>query len=118
MTILQTTGAGVAKTQQRAVITLVGSSIVIGAVPGKRLKIYQHSIQSRNDGMTVQLTDGFGGVNLTHIWTFNAREGVESPVALPPVFLYATTAGNALWGVVSGAGSVDLDVSYWDDDAV
>ena len=117
MTTLHTSGTGVPKTQRRAVVSLGASGIVIAAVTGKRLKVYAYSLQSRNDGMTVQLTDGLGGTNLTHIWTCNAREGVISPIAVPLTYYFATTAGSLLYAVVTGGGTIDIDLSYWDDDA-
>ena len=109
---------GFAKTQKRAIVSLGASGTVQAAVANKKLKIYAYSLQSRNDGMTIQFTDGNGGVNLTHIWTLNAREGVISPIAPPASFYFATSLGTALYAVISGAGTVDIDACYWDDDAV
>lgn len=109
---------GYAKTQQRGVVSLAASGIVLAAVPGKRLKVYTFSLQSRNDNMTAQFTDGAGGTNLGHVWTLNAREGMSAPVSTPATFIFATSPGTALYAVLTGAGIVDFEISYWADDAV
>ncbi len=115
MTILRVGGGGT-KTQVSGVVSLAASGIVLAGVAGKKLKCYCYSIQSRNDGMTVQLTDGNGGANLTHVWTFNAREGTVPPATVPETFIFATSQGNAIFAVVTGAGMVDIDVRCWNDD--
>lgn len=109
---------GYAKTQRRAVVSLAASGIVVAAVPGKMLKVYTFSLQSRSDNMTAQFTDGAGGTNLGHVWSFNAREGMVSPVSPPATFIFATSPGTALYAVLTGTGTVDVEVSYWADDAL
>lgn len=108
--------AGAAKTLKRAVVSLTATGTVIAAVSGRRLKVYQYALQSRNDSMTVRFRDGSAGGNLGLEWSLNAREGVSSGPVNPPAFLFGTTAGNALDAVVSGTGTVWVEVSYWDDD--
>jgi hypothetical protein len=108
---------GFAKNQKRAAVALAASGNIVAAVAGGLIKVITYSFQSRNDGMTIQLTDGNGGAALTHVWTFNTREGVIAPLAQPDTYHFAGSAGTALYGVITGAGTVDVDVSYWDDDS-
>lgn len=107
---------GAGKTLKRAVVSLTATGTVIAAVSGRRLKVYQYAIQSRNDGMTARFRDGTAGSNLGLEWSLNTREGVSSGPVNPPAFLFATTAGNSLDAVLSGTGTVWIEVSYWDDD--
>jgi hypothetical protein len=104
------------KTQKTAVQALSGSGNVVPGVAGAVIKVKGYSFQSRNDGMTLQLTDGNGGPALTHLWTFNAREGVIAPATVPNTYHFATSVGTALYAVITGAGTVDIDVAYWDAD--
>jgi hypothetical protein len=66
--------------------------------------------------MTLQIRDGSAGANLTIAWQLNVREGVVGGVATPPAFLFATTAGQPLYGALTGTGTVAVEVAYWDDD--
>jgi hypothetical protein len=50
-------------------------------------------------------------------WTLDAREGAVGHAINPPDFLFATTAGNALRAVITGTGTIDIEVSYWDIDS-
>ncbi len=105
------------KTLKRAVVTLNATGDVIAAVGAKRLKVYQYALQSRNDTMTVQFRDGAAGSFLGLRWGLNAREGASGAATDPARYLFATTAGQALQAVIGGAGNIDIEISYWDDDA-
>lgn len=104
------------QTLKRAVVALSATWDVIAAVPTKKLKVYQYAVQSRADNMTAQFRDGAAGSLLGLRWGINSREGATSAPINPPATLFATTAGNALQAVISGSGTVDIEVSYWDDD--
>ncbi len=110
------TDNGAGKTLKRAVVALTATGDVVAAVASKRITVYTFAMQSRNDGMTVQFRDGSAGSMLGLRWGLNTREGVVGSAVNPPAFLFATTAGNALRAEVSGSGTVDIEVSYWDDD--
>ncbi len=108
------TGVGTLKAFQSKAVTLTGTGDIVPAQgTGRRIKVYRFSIQSRTDGMTVQITDGQGGTNLDQVWTLNAREGTAPPSSEPPTFLFATSGGNALSATVTGAGTVDIAASFW-----
>lgn len=107
---------GSGKTLKRAVVALTATGDVVAAVAGRRIKVYAWEIQSRNDTMTVQFRDGAAGAFLGVRWNFNTREGAMGSAVQPPTFIFATSAGNALQAVITGTGTVDLAVSYWDDD--
>lgn len=107
---------GTTKTLKRAVVALTATGDVIAAVSTKRLKIYQYALQSRTNNMTSQFRDGAAGALLGLRWGFNQREGASSGAVDPATWLFQTTAGNALQAVITGSGTVDIEVSYWDDD--
>jgi hypothetical protein len=108
---------GTGKTLRRAVASLSATGDVVAAVAGKRIKVYQYALQSQTDGMTVQLRSGTAGPLLTLPWTLNAREGAVGGAVSPPAFLFGTSAGQSLRAIVTGTGTVTVEVSYWDDDA-
>ncbi|HWO69659.1 MAG TPA: hypothetical protein VNP94_02750, partial [Actinomycetota bacterium] len=95
---------GAGKTLKRAVVSLTATGTVVAAVSGRRIKVYQYAIQSRNDGMTVRFRDGGAGANLGLDWSLNTREGAQSGPVNPPAFIFGTSAGNSLDAVVSGTG--------------
>lgn len=99
-----------------AVVLLSGSGVV--AVPGKSqysVRVIAYEIQSRNDAMTVQFRDGDTGPALGIRWTFNTREGTNTSGVMPPHFLFQTSPGNSLQAVITGTGSLDIGVRYFDD---
>lgn len=107
---------GSGKTLKRAVLnTSTDNADVIAAVASKRLKIYSYAIQATGT-VNVFLRDGSAGGALTPTYNFQAREGVVESVD-PPNYLFATTAGNELEVDLSGAVTVGIAISYWDDDA-
>ena len=110
------TDGGSGKTLKRAVVALTVTGDAVAAVASKKLKIYTYELQSRNDSMTVQFRDGAGS-SMSIRWALNTRELAISGTTNPPTFLFATSAGNALQAVITGTGTVDIAVSYWDDDA-
>ena len=102
---------------KRAVVALAATGNVVAAVAGKRIKVYAFELQSRDASMTFQFRDGAAGNLLGARWGFNAREGAMAQPVSPPVYLFQTTAGNALQGVLTGTGTIDCAVSYWDDNS-
>lgn len=108
---------GSGKTLKTAAVALTATGTVVAAVTGKRIKVYRYAIQSRNDTMTVRFRDGGAGSAIGMEWLLNTREGVSSGAVDPPNFLFATTAGNSLDAIVSGTGTVWVEVQYFDDDA-
>lgn len=104
------------KTLKRAIVALTETGNIVAAVTGKRLKVFSYAVQSRDDSMTVQFRDGAAGSVLSLRWTLNSREGATIGATTPPKFLFQTTAGNALQAVITGTGTIDIEVSYWDDD--
>jgi hypothetical protein len=108
--------SGSGKSLKRAVVSLTASGNIVAGVTGKLIKVYAYSIQSINDTMTAQITNGSGGAALDQLWTLNAREGVMGSAVNPPSFLFATTAATALYATITGTGTFKIAVSYWDDD--
>ena len=104
------------KTIKKAVVSLTASGNIVAAVASKSIRIFELAAQSRNDGMTLQVTDGSGGAALSLRWAFNTREGV-SRIINPPAWLAKTTDNTALYATITGTGTIDIEVSYWDDDA-
>jgi hypothetical protein len=106
------------KTPQRAVVSLNASGNVISAVPGRLIKVYAFAAQSRNDNMTLQITDGVGGSSLSLRWALNTREGVSQPAVAPPAYYYKNAAVNtAIYAAITGVGTIDIEISYYADDA-
>ncbi len=113
---LPTTDQGSGKTLKRASVALAESGDIIALVASRRIKVYAYACQSLNDSMTLTIKDGSAGSTIV-TWTLNAREGVVGSSVNPPSFIFATTAGTALYGTISGTGTVNVSVSYWDEDA-
>lgn len=109
---------GSSKTLKRAIVSLSADGDIVALVSTKRIKVYAYEIQSRNDSMTLQLkSSNATGTALGIRWAFNTREGAMGSAVNPPAFLFATVAGEALFADLTGTGTVDIAVSYWDDDA-
>ena len=104
------------KTIKKAVVSLTASGNIVAAVASKSIRMFEIAAQSRNDSMTLQVTDGSGGAALSLRWAFNTREGV-SRIINPPAWLAKTTDNTALYATITGTGTIDIEVSYWDDDA-
>lgn len=101
-------------TLKRAVVSLSASGNVVAAVASNKITVYQYAVQSRNDSMTFQFTDGNGGPALGLRWTLNAREGAQSAVS-PPGWIFRNANNNtAIYGTITGTGTVDVEVSYWE----
>jgi len=111
------TDGGSGKTLKRAVVSLTASGTIVAAVASKVTKVYAFSVQSLNDSMTLQITDGSGGSALDQLWTLNTREGIMGSAVNPPSFLFKTTANTILYATITGTGTLKIAVSYWDDDA-
>jgi hypothetical protein len=114
---VQATDSGSGKTLKRAVVSLTASGNLISAVSNKVLKVYALSMQSQNNTMTVQFTDGNGGGALDQVWSFNTGEGVMLSAVNPPSYLFKTSVTTALYVVITGTGTIKMACSYWDDDA-
>lgn len=105
------------KTLKFATVSLSASgNIVAAAGASKSIRVYALAAQSRNDSMTLQVTNGSGGAALSLRWAFNTREGVSRAVN-PPAWLTLTGDNTALYATITGTGTIDIEVSYWDDDA-
>jgi len=65
--------------------------------------------------MTAQFVDR-SVAHVTLRWGFNAREGAVAGIVSPPAYLFATTQGNALQLHVTGTGTLDFEVSYWEEE--
>jgi len=104
------------KTLKSGVVSLNASgNIVAAAGANKSIRVYSIFAQSRNDSMTLQITDGSGGGNLSARMGFNSREGLSRSVP-PPAVLWKTSDNTALYASIAGTGTIDIDVQYWDDD--
>ena len=109
---------GSGKTLKRAVVSLSADGDVVALVSSKRIKVYAFEIQSRSDSMNMQFkSNNAAGTALGIRWAFNTREGAMGSAVNPPAFLFGTAAGEALYADVTGTGTVDISVSYFDDDA-
>lgn len=106
---------GTVKALKRAVFAST-SGDVVPAVTGKKIKVYAYAIQSGGAGAVCQLKDGSGGANLTIGWEFDSREGVAPSTIKPPAYLFSTSPGTSLYAQITG--TIRVEVSYWDDDAV
>jgi hypothetical protein len=104
--------AVIGETLQRHVGIFTATSHFLAGVDGRQLCVYAYSIQSRNDSMIGQLVDN-KTAHLTMRWAFNTREAVTIQSVTPPAYLFCTSPGNALQLHVTGAGTLDTDVSYW-----
>jgi len=110
---------GSGKTLKRAVVSKTADGDIVALVATKKIKVYAYEIQSKTAGMTCQIkSNNAAGTALTVPWANDAREGVMGSAVQPPAFLFATVAGEALFADITGTGTVDIAVSYWDDDAV
>ena len=108
------TDGGAGKTLKSASFSLTATGTVVGAVGGKRLKVYAVKLVV-SAAISVNFRDG-GATALEGAQSLAANGGfVES--LNPPAFLFGTTAGNSLDLVISGTGTAAGRVSYWDDDA-
>lgn len=99
-------------TLKSASFSITATGTIVAAVAGKRIKVYALSyisggIASVNfrDGATTALEGAFA-----HAANSGRVENVN-----PPSFLFATTAGNSLDMVYSGAGTVGGRVSYFEE---
>jgi hypothetical protein len=101
-------------TLKTAVINLTSTGTVITAVAAKRLKVYS-VLLGVSANQTVNWRDG-GSTALDGPMAIAANGGYALACSYP-TFLFATTAGNSLDLVISGAGTVAGRVSYWDTDS-
>ena len=101
------------KTLKSVAFSLSATGEVIPAVATKRLKIYALKLIV-SAAISVKFRDG-AATDLEGAQAMAANGGVVENV-VPPSFLFATTAGNALDLVISGVGTAAGRVSYWDDD--
>lgn len=112
--IRRTGGFNEARAYKTAVINhgASGDNTIVAVVATKRIKVY--SIVFNVTG-TVSAKWRSDVTDLTGDMDFQAREGFTGMV-LPPAFLLATVAGEALVLNLSGAIAVNGWVAYWDDD--
>ena len=87
--------------------TLLGSNIVIAAVPTKKIRVLQYSLVCQT---AVSIYFEFSGVFLTGIMTFANNGGISSPFS--PVGLFETLAGYSLLINLSVANVVGGHLVY------
>jgi hypothetical protein len=95
-----------------------GSTSIIAAVAGKRLKVLSYSLQGDGDNARGFFASGASGTQLTTEWELASREGIVKQVnSNGGEFLFATTAGAALSFESSSTKPIKYDVTYQADDA-
>jgi hypothetical protein len=108
----------------KTVKTFTGSisanTSIVTAVPGKRIKVTAYSVLTAYSAGTISpiFTDGNAGTTLWRL-LLQAISGSVSGANLAkpePAFLFATSAGNALYLDPNGQ-TVVYSISYYDDDA-
>lgn len=99
-------------TLKTAAFSITATGTLIAAVAGKRLRVYALSYISGGIA-SVNFRDG-ASTALEGVFAHAANSGRVENVN-PPAFLFATTAGNSLDMVYSGAGTVAGRISYWEE---
>jgi hypothetical protein len=91
---------------------------LIAAVSSKRIKIMSITAIGTNTGAgTLTIEDGSGG---TTLYTYmGAIVTAPSPTTSYPSFIFATTAGNALYYTCTTCATVPIivNITYWVDDS-
>jgi hypothetical protein len=105
--------AGAGKTLKSVPVSITVTSIIVAAVPGKRIKVY--AIMLTTDATSYALRSGASTMLEGPIKPVGTK-GFSSSVN-PPAFLVATIAGDNLTLVTAGAGTTAGRISYWDDDS-
>lgn len=109
---------GSQKTLKNSIFSITSTTTVVAFVSSKVIKVYGYELQSANDSMSIQLFNAVGGNAVTLNWTFNSREGVMASCSVPPDFLFKTLSQSVpINAVVSGTGTINGCIRYWDDDA-
>lgn len=103
------------RTKKTQKFSLAATGTVVAAVSGKRIKVYSVRLLV-SAAISVKFRDG-AATDLEDLQPLAINGGFTESVN-PADFLFATTAGNSLDLVISGAGTASGRVSYWDDDAV
>jgi hypothetical protein len=104
---------GLGKDLKSSPFSLSATGTVVSAVPNRRIKVFAVKLAA--------------SAAITVLWRDGASENLEGaqsmPIAgnyvefvSPPVFLFATSAGNSLDLVIAGIGTAAGRVSYWDSD--
>ena len=88
-----------------------GDNTIVTGVAGKHICVCAFVLQGYGT-VAAKFTDGTGGDAITGPFTFQTREGISSPCAAPPNYLFECTAGNALVLNLSAAIQVVGFVSY------
>ncbi|MBM3813448.1 MAG: hypothetical protein FJW20_17640 [Acidimicrobiia bacterium] len=101
------------KTLKSASFSLSSTGTVVGAVSGKRIKVYAVKLVA-SAAISVNFRDGASS-SLEGAMALAANGGFVEFVN-PPNFLFASSVGNSLDLVVSGGGTAAGRISYWDDD--
>jgi hypothetical protein len=93
-----------------------GDNTLIAAVGGKCLKVFSYNLQF-NGTVNSKFTDGASGTQLSCLWNGTSGMNIMPAAMQPPNYLFKTSAGNALILNLSGAVTVQYEISYSDDDA-
>jgi hypothetical protein len=101
--------------------TISADTDVVAAVTAKRIKVVAYAIHTTVTTEQV-ITFKSNGTSGTALWTVRVQAitGSMSGANLTtsaPSFLFATTAGEKLTADLSAATSVDISLTYYDDDA-
>lgn len=99
-------------TLKSAAFSITATGTIISAVAGKRIRVYALAYISGGIA-SFNFRDG-ASTNIEGAFAHAANSGRVENVN-PPAFLFATTSGNSLDAVYSGAGTVAGRISYWEE---
>lgn len=99
-------------------VSAAGSTSLVTAVTGKRIKVTGYSLQSANDVGRGYFASGASGSQLSLEWELGAREGVVRQIdgGRARGHLFATTRGQAL-SLEHNGQPLKYDVTYHVEDA-
>lgn len=101
-------------------VAIIGDNTIIAAVAGKKIKVYDYSIQNvgGTTGTVATFQDGAGGAQISQEWSFQDREGKNKHGIAPgQIHDFETSAGNLLNMTLSAAIAVSYEIIYTDSDA-
>jgi len=89
---------------------------VVAAVPGRKIRVLSFAVSTSIDGPIVFLRNGIGGTQISEM-ILKAISGSTMPVnyqrtSYYPIYLFETSAGNALICNCSATGSASVQVVY------
>jgi len=98
-------------------VTSAGSNSIVGAVSGKKIKVFSFDLQGDGDNARGFFAAGASGSQLTTEWELASREGVAKQIN--PVgngYLFSTGANQALSFESSSARAMKYSITYHTDD--